>query len=138
MLGGYRVLDLSDERGQLAGAMLGNLGAEVILVEPPGGARSRTLAPWAGGRAGVERSLTHWGYNRGKKSVVLDLDPGHRDRSTLLDLVMSADVLIESSTPGDMAALGLGYDDLADLNPALVYVSISAFGQDGPKARWAA
>src|SRR5256885_14047193 len=107
MLGGYRVLDLSDERGQLAGAMLGNLGAEVILVEPPGGARSRTLGPWAGGQTGIERSLTHWGYNRGKKSVVLDLAAGHPDRATFLDLVRCADVLIESATPGDMAAQGL-------------------------------
>src|SRR5438067_13494361 len=112
MLGAYRVLDVSDERGQLAGAMLANLGAEVILVEPPGGARSRTLGPWAGGEPGIERSLTHWGYNRGKKSVVLDLATGDEDRATFLDLVRSADVLIESGTPGDMAALGLGYDDL--------------------------
>src|SRR5437763_17018049 len=124
MLGVYRVLDLSDERGQLAGAMLANLGAEVILVEPPGGARSRTLGPWAGGQPGLERSLTHWGYNRGKKSVVLDIGDEDQDREAFLDLVRGADVMIESATPGDMAALGLGYGDLAAVNPALVYVSI--------------
>ena len=138
MLSNFRVLDLSDHRGQLAGQMLADLGAEVILVEPPGGSRSRTVGPFVDGYEGdPEQSLWFWSYNRGKRSVVLDLDD-QADRDRLIDLVRSADLLIESDAPGTMAARSLGPDDLAEVNPALVYTSISPFGQDGPKAQWAA
>lgn len=141
MLSPYRVLDLTDGRGQLAGLMLAWLGAEVIAVEPPGGTETRHLAPYAGGATATpdpEASLTHWAYNRGKKSVVLDLDGSEADRDALRRLAAGADVLVESRAPGAMAALGLGPDDLAAVNPALVYASITPFGQDGPKAHWAA
>ena len=133
----YRVLDLTDERGQLAGALLGSLGAEVILVEPPGGSRSRSEGPWSPGPEDRRQSLSHWSYNRGKKSVVLDLASA-QGRDALRRLAAGADVLIESGMPGELPSLGLGYDDLAAINPALVYVSITAFGQDGPKANWPA
>ena len=138
LLSPYRVLDLSDERGQLAGQMLAQLGAEVIAIEAPGGSRSRTLAPFEGDVAGTERSLVHRGYNRGKRSVVLDLTGSEDDRDRLRTLIAGADVLVESSGPGVLGALGFGPDDLAAINPALVSVSISAFGGDGPKANWAA
>ncbi len=136
MLSGYRVLDVSDERGQLAGQTLADLGAEVILIEPPGGSRSRRIGPFVGGHEGdPENSLWFWSYNRGKRSVTLDLDDaGDRDR--FLDLVRTADLLIESAEPGVMEARGLGHEALADANPALVHTSITAFGQDGPKADW--
>jgi crotonobetainyl-CoA:carnitine CoA-transferase CaiB-like acyl-CoA transferase len=131
-----RVLDLTDERGQLCGQLLADLGADVILIEPPGGSHSRTVRPFAGDVEGPERSLVHWSQNRGKRSVVLDLhDP--QDRARLLDLVRSADVLVESFDPGDLDRLGLGHDVLAEANPALVHTSITAFGSDGPKASWA-
>ncbi len=133
-----RVLDLSDHRGQLAGAMLADLGADVILVEPPGGSAARTVGPFvAGCEEDPESSLWFWSYNRGKRSIVLDLDTDEgRDR--LLELAAGADVVIESEVPGAMAARGLGADDLAAANPALVYTSITPFGQSGPKAHWAA
>ena len=73
MLTPYRVLDLTDERGELAGFMLAQLGAEVIAVEPPGGTRSRRMTPFAGDGT---TSLRHAAYNRGKKSIVLDLEIG--------------------------------------------------------------
>ncbi|WP_420435759.1 CaiB/BaiF CoA transferase family protein [Candidatus Poriferisodalis sp.] len=133
-----RVLDLSDHRGQMAGALLADLGADVILVEPPGGSAARDVTPFVAGREGdPEASLWFWSYNRGKRSVVLDLDDA-RDRQRLRDLAATADVLIESDAPGAMAARGLGAEDLAEVNPGLVYTSISAFGQTGPKADWAA
>lgn len=138
VLSSYRVLDLTDDRGQLAGAILAGLGAEVILVEPPGGSRSRRSGPWAGDRRDVEASLSHWAYNRGKRSVVLDLEGSGRDRDVLRSLAVGADVLFESAPPGQLDKLGLGYDDLREANPALVYVSITPFGRDGPKAHWAA
>ncbi len=132
----YRVLDLTDERGQLCGQILANLGCDVVLVEPPGGSHSRQVGPFAGDVVGPERSLVHWSQNRGKRSVVLDLDsPADRDR--FCALAADADVVVESFDPGHLDALGLGAERLAETNPALVHVSITAFGSDGPKANWA-
>lgn len=136
MLSDYRVLDLTDERGHLAGFMLRQLGAEVIAVEPPGGSPARRLGPFAGDVEDPERSLHHWAYNRGKKSVVLDLS-SEQGREDLRRLAAGADVLIESAGPGVMASMGLGHDELSAANPALIYASISAFGSTGPKADWA-
>jgi crotonobetainyl-CoA:carnitine CoA-transferase CaiB-like acyl-CoA transferase len=139
MLDHLRVLDLTDERGQLCGQIFATLGADVIAVEPPGGSRSRRIAPFAesGGEPADDgdRSLFHWSFNRGKRSVELDLaDDGGRTR--LLELVAGADVVVESAGAGVMDELGLGPDVLAGVNPAVVVASISAFGQTGPKSRW--
>jgi crotonobetainyl-CoA:carnitine CoA-transferase CaiB-like acyl-CoA transferase len=131
----YRVLDLTDERGQLAGSMLAALGAEVILVEPPHGSHSRRVGPRLNHGRVPSLSLAHWAYNRGKQSLVLDLAA---DRERLVTLLESADVLITSEDPQRLAALGLLPDDVARINPALVYATITAFGLTGPKANWAA
>ncbi|MFN0026600.1 MAG: CaiB/BaiF CoA transferase family protein [Acidimicrobiales bacterium] len=133
----YRVLDLTDERGQLCGKLLADLGADVVLVEPPGGSSSRALGPFAGNQAGPDRSLYHWAFNRGKRSVVVDL---HREegRAALLQMVREADLLVESFNPGVLDGLGLGHDVLARANPRLVHAAITAFGSDGPKAHWPA
>ena len=138
MLEGIRVLDLTDERGNLASMILGNLGAEVIAVEPPGGQPARRLAPFAGDEPGTDRSLVHWAANRGKRSVVLDLAGSASDRARFGALVASADVLFETFAPGQLDALGLGVDDLAACNPGLVHVSMTGFGSSGPKASWQA
>ncbi len=144
MLDGLRVLDLTDERGNLASMILAGFGAEVIAVEPPGGTRSRALAPFADDVVDPERSLVHLALNRGKRSVVLDVfgpldDPvAQRDREQFLALVATADVLFETAAPGELAALGLGVDDLAAVNPRLVHVSITPFGCSGPKSSWQA
>ncbi len=137
MLSPYRVLDLTDERGLLCGQILADLGADVIAVEPPGGSSARRIGPFAGDVPGPERSLLWWAYARNKRGISLDLDSDD-GREQLRRLVAGADFLIESAAPGAMAAHGLGYDDLAAINPALVYVSITPFGQDGPKAHYAA
>ncbi|MFV0308169.1 MAG: CaiB/BaiF CoA transferase family protein [Desertimonas sp.] len=138
MLAPYRVLDLTGTDGQLAGQMLAWLGAEVIAIEPPGGVATRHVGPFAGDAADVDASLHHWAYNCGKRSVVLDYEGSDGDRDELVRLAAGADVLIESETPGHLARRGLGPDDLAAVNPALIYTSISPFGQRGPKAGWAA
>ncbi len=143
MLEHIRVLDLSDDRGQLCGQMLAGLGADVIAIEPPGGSRSRQVGPFAEGdeAAGIdgldaaERSLFHWSYNRGKRSVELDITSSV-GRSQLLDLVAGADVVIESAGGGVMESLDLGPAVMAERNPAAIVVSISAFGQTGPRAEW--
>ena len=138
MLSPYRVLDLTDERGQLAGATLADLGAEVILIEPRDGSRSRRLPPFVAGREGdPEASLWFWSYNRGKRSISMNLDDP-TDRGLFLELAASADIVLESDRPGAMAERGLGYDVLAAANPGIVVTSISPFGQSGPKADWAA
>ncbi len=137
MLSPYRVLDLTDEWGLLCGQILADLGADVIAVEPPGGSPARRLGPFAGGEADRERSLHWWAYARNKRSIALDLQT-EAGRSELRDLARGADFLIESAPPGELGALGLGHADLETVNPALVYVSITPYGQGGPKASWAA
>jgi crotonobetainyl-CoA:carnitine CoA-transferase CaiB-like acyl-CoA transferase len=136
VLGAYRVLDLTDEGGLLCGQILADLGADVIQVEPREGSPARRVGPWRGGRPGRERSLFFAAYARNKRGLALDLG-APSDRDTFLRLVAGADFLIESDRPGRMAAIGLGYDELAKIQPGLVYVSITPFGQTGPKAHWA-
>jgi len=137
MLSPYRVLDLTNERGLLCGQILGDLGADVIQIEPPGGSPARAIGPFYGGEPHPDRSLFWWAYSRNKRAITLDVD-SRRGRELLLRLVRSAHFLIESDDPECMAARGLGYDDVAAVNPALTYVSITPFGQDGPKADYAA
>lgn len=135
MLGRYRVLDLTDGGAQLAGHVLAQLGADVIAVEPPGGQGSRAVGPFAGGRADPESSITHWAYNRSKRSVVIDLQTA-AGQGELRLLAAGADVLIESARPGTMAALCLGPDALLEINPSLVHASLTPFGSTGPRAQW--
>ena len=136
MLDHYRVLDLTNERGLLCGQILGDLGADVIKLEPPGGSSARRLAPFFQNEPDAEGSLLWWAYNRNKRAITLDIT--HPEGKQLLRrLVKSAHFLIESDTPGTLVELGLGYEDLATENASLIYVSISPFGQDGPKASYA-
>ncbi|MDE0496323.1 MAG: CoA transferase [Acidimicrobiaceae bacterium] len=137
VLADYRVIDLTDERGHLAGAIWAQMGADVIAIEPLEGSSARRLAPFAGDVEGPERSLHHWAYNRGKRSVVLDLGTAEGVEHAKA-LIAGADVVFECFEPGEAEALGLGRDVLAELNPALIHVSITPFGSDGPKADWAA
>jgi crotonobetainyl-CoA:carnitine CoA-transferase CaiB-like acyl-CoA transferase len=136
MLSPYRVLDLTTERGLLCGQLLGDLGADVIKVEAPGGDAARRLGPFYQDLPHPDRSLFWWAYNRNKRSITLDLN-SPEGQTLVRQLVATSDFLIESDTPGALAAHGLGYEDLAAINPALVYVSITPFGQTGPKASYA-
>jgi crotonobetainyl-CoA:carnitine CoA-transferase CaiB-like acyl-CoA transferase len=131
MFDGIRVLDLTDDRGHLASFMLAGLGADVVLIEPPEGSSARRRGPVAGHEPDPERSLTFWGWNRGKRSVVLDLSTA-AGTADLMRLSTDADVVFESgAVPVDLAAMRAA-------NPALVTVSISPFGSTGPKADWPA
>jgi crotonobetainyl-CoA:carnitine CoA-transferase CaiB-like acyl-CoA transferase len=131
MLAPYRVLDLTDARAELASFVLAGLGADVIKVEPPGGSPSRRAAPVVAGEPETLASLRFHAYNRGKRSVVVDLDrPEGRD--DLLALVASSDFVFENAGPGVMDARGLGFEALRAARPDLVYVALSPFGQDGP------
>ncbi|MCP4222546.1 MAG: CoA transferase [Actinomycetia bacterium] len=137
MLSNYRVIDLTDERGHLTGLILRQLGAEVIAVEPPDGSSARRLGPFAGNVEDPERSLHHWSYNRGKKSVAIDLS-GEDGRRQLEELLGGADVLIENYSVAEQVALDLEPDAVQRRHPALIHASITAFGSYGPKCDWAA
>jgi crotonobetainyl-CoA:carnitine CoA-transferase CaiB-like acyl-CoA transferase len=116
---------------------LADLGADVITVEPPGGSPTRQIGPFYKGRSGdPNASLYWWAYSRNKRGVTLDIDRP-QGRELLLRLAEGADFLIESENPGAMAERGLAYEDVAKVNQALIHVSITPFGQDGPKASYA-
>lgn len=126
-LQGVRVLDLTRVlAGPYATQGLGDLGAEIIKVEPPQGDDTRHFPPFVG-----QESHYFLALNRGKKSVVIDLKKP-AGKALLERLVVQCDVLIENYRPGVMEKLGLGYETLSTLNPGLVYCAISGFGQSGP------
>ena len=127
----YRVIDLTDQKGALCGRILGDLGADVIKVEPPDGDPARSVGPFYHDTGDSDDSLSFWAYNTNKRSVVLDLDrDGDRDR--LRQLAEGADFVIESSPPGHLDGLGLGYTDLSRGHESLVMTSITPFGSSGP------
>ncbi|MBK1789150.1 CaiB/BaiF CoA transferase family protein [Prauserella cavernicola] len=130
-LRGIRVLDLTRNlAGPFCTMTLGDLGAEVTKIEhPAGGDDTRRWRPpeWDG------RSATYLAANRNKRSVAVNLDdPGGRE--IVRALAASADVVVESFKPGALSRRGLGYEELAETNPRLVYCSISAYGDRGPKS----
>jgi len=128
-LEGVRVIELCQfAAGPFGALLLADMGADVIKVEPPQGDDLRRWPPQTGGFSDNFTSL-----NRNKRSVVLDLkDPAGLKSARAL--ILSADALIENFRPGVLAKLGLGYESLAQENPALVYCSVSAFGQSGPRS----
>ena len=136
MLNPYRVLDLTTERGLLCGQILADLGADVIKIEPPGGSSARKLGPFYQDQEDVENSLYWWAYNRNKRGITLDITRSE-GQDILRRLAQGTKFLIESDNPGILAQYGLSYDELAADNPGLIYVSITPFGQDGPKASYA-
>ena len=130
-LDGLRVLDFSTLLpGPLATLLLAEAGADVLKVERPGGGdEMRSYAPRLGESSGNFALL-----NRGKRSVVADLkDPGARDG--VLALAAGADVLVEQYRPGVMSRLGLGYADVSAVNPGIIYLSITGYGQASPDAQ---
>ncbi len=135
-LAGLRVIEECGPLGQYAGKLLADMGADVIKVEPPEGSSARRIGPFVKDTPGVNRSLNFWYYNTNKRSVVLDLESSEDDRESFEKLVRTADILIEDCTPGELPALGLGHDAFKD-HPALIYCSITPFGQDGPWAKYA-
>jgi benzylsuccinate CoA-transferase BbsE subunit len=130
-LAGLRVLDLSTHRAHLCARLLADMGADVIKVEPPGGDEGRRIGPFYNDLPHHDRSLWFWFYNLNKRSLTLDL--AHpRGRELTLALARAADVVIESFAPGEIARLGLGWEQLHRANSALILLSIAPFGQTGP------
>lgn len=128
---GLRVLELSDEKGQFCGKLLGDLGADVIKIEPPGGVKNRHVGPFMDDIPHPERSLSFWYYNTSKRGITLDLETAD-GRALFRRLAATADVILETFQPGYLDSLGLGYDTLAEQNPGLVLCALTPFGQTGP------
>jgi crotonobetainyl-CoA:carnitine CoA-transferase CaiB-like acyl-CoA transferase len=133
----YVALDLAGPLGSLTGRVLADLGVDVILVEPPGGDPARNVPPYFFAEGHPPQSLAWLALNANKRSVTLDLKT-EAGRTALLELTRTADFLIETYEPGHLEVLGLGYDRLRTINPRLIMVSITPFGQKGPHARWLA
>lgn len=127
-LSGVRILDLTRVlAGPFCTMLLADMGAEIIKIEEPGkGDDTRGYPPF------IDGFSTYFGnMNRNKQSVTLDLK-NPEAKNLFKDMVKKADVVIENYKPGTMAKLGIGYDDLKDINPKLIFASISGFGQYGP------
>ncbi|HZO81312.1 MAG TPA: CoA transferase [Candidatus Binataceae bacterium] len=137
LLSGFRMLDLTDERGALCGKIFADLGADVVKVEPPSGCPTRRIPPFLDDQPGPDRGLYFIAYQAGKRSVTLNLESAD-GRALLEDLARKSDFLVESFAPGYMDSLGLGYERLAELNPRLIYASITPFGDSGPARNYKA
>lgn len=129
-----RVLDLTDEKGLLCARILGDLGADVIKVEKPGGDPARNIGPFYHDMPHPERSLSWFAYNANKRGITLNIES--RDGQQIFKrLVKDADFVIESFPPGYMRSLGLDYEALSQIDPRIIVTSVAPFGQTGPKAQ---
>lgn len=130
-LKGFRILDLTDVKGHLGGRILGDMGADVIKIEPPGGDPSRNTGPFYQNEPDPERSLSWFYANANKRGITLDLNTP-RGKRIFAQLTERTDLILESYAPGHMAKLGLGYSSLSGITPDIILASLSPFGQDGP------
>lgn len=129
-----RVIELADRRTAFCGKFLADMGADVLLIEPPEGAPNRWIGPFIGRVREISHGARFVYENAGKRSAAVRLDDAD-DRAALLALLAEADIFIEGTKPGTLSAYGLDYDSLATLNPRLIMVSITDFGQTGPWAQ---
>jgi crotonobetainyl-CoA:carnitine CoA-transferase CaiB-like acyl-CoA transferase len=130
-LAGLRVLELADEKGQFCGKLLGDLGADVVKIEPPGGEDTRRVGPFLDDIPHPERSLSFWYYNTSKRGITLNLATAD-GRRLFRRLASKADVVLETFRPGFLASLGLDYPSLAANHAALIMCALTSFGQTGP------
>jgi crotonobetainyl-CoA:carnitine CoA-transferase CaiB-like acyl-CoA transferase len=130
-LAGLRVLELADEKGQFCGKLLGDLGADVVKIEPPCGERCRHVGPFLDDIPHPERSLSFWYYNTSKRGITLDLETAD-GRRLFARLAARADVVLETFRPGYLESLGLDHAALREPNARLIMCSLTPFGQTGP------
>ena len=131
ILASYRVLDLTDVKGFLCGKVLGDLGADVIKVERPGGDPDRNIGPFYHDAPDAEKSLYWFAYNTSKRGITLNI--GTADGKEIFkQLAKKADFVLESFPLGYLKSLGLDYVALSELNPSIIVTSITPFGQTGP------
>ncbi|MFQ6027551.1 MAG: CaiB/BaiF CoA transferase family protein [Dehalococcoidia bacterium] len=136
VLSGVKVLDLSEDiAGSFCARLLADYGAEVLKLEPPGGSALRRMGPFFHDDPHPEKSLFFLVLNLNKKGATLNLE-SNAGQDILKRLVPHVDIIVETYRPGYLASLGLGYEDLRQLNPALTLTSITPFGQDGPYSQY--
>ncbi|MBW2426265.1 MAG: CoA transferase [Deltaproteobacteria bacterium] len=131
-LTGIRVIELASERCAFAGKLLADMGADVILVEPPGGDTSRSYPPFLEDQPGPDRSLYWWHYNTSKRGIVLDLER-EEAQAAFRRLAETADVLVESEPIGRLERLDLDYPQLSTRRPELIHASITPFGRENSR-----
>jgi benzylsuccinate CoA-transferase BbsE subunit len=131
MLSPYRVLDLTDVKGLLCGKILGDMGADVIKIEKPGGDTARNIGPFYHDEPEPEKSLFWFSLNTSKRGITLNIETVD-GRGILKRLIKTADFVIESFPPGYLDRLGLGYREMEKLKPGIILISITPFGQNGP------
>ncbi len=131
LLGSYRVIEIADEKGALAGKIFADLGADVIKVEPPCGDPARRRPPLVAARDGTSVSLFWLALNANKRGITLAWETPS-GRELLLKLIERADFMIESLPPGTLRRSGLEWETLQQMNPRLILISITPFGQEGP------
>ena len=130
-LEGYRILDLTDEKGHLCGRILGDMGADVIKIEPPEGDTSRRIGPFYHDEPHPEKSLYWFFTNANKRGITLNLETVD-GREIFKQLAKGADLIIESFRPKFMEELGLDYSALTRIKPDIILTSITPFGESGP------
>ncbi len=131
LLSGLRVVEYADEKGEYVGLILAGLGAEVIKIEPPEGSPTRRIGPFLEDTPGPERSLHFMAYNRGKKSITLDIH-GAEAKPKLQALLASAHILVEGAGGAIHQALGLDHQGMIKAFPGLIAARITPFGDTGP------
>ncbi len=137
LLGNLRVLDMTDEKGDLCGKILGDFGAEVIKIEPPGGSTARSIGPFYKNDPDPQKSLSWFAFNTSKRGITLNLETSD-GREIFRRLVKTADFVLESYDPGYLESLELGYSELEKIKPDIILTSITPFGQTGPYSRYEA
>ncbi|MBI4640632.1 MAG: CoA transferase [Candidatus Tectomicrobia bacterium] len=130
-LAGYRVLDLTDEKGLFCAKLLADLGADTIKIERPGGDPTRNIGPFVGNHPHPEKSLYFLYMNTNKRGITLNLNMPS-GQVLFKRLVQTADIIVESFPPQFLQDLRLDYPTLKEVNPRLIMTSITGFGQTGP------
>ncbi len=135
LLSPYRVLDLTGEIGWSCARILGDLGMNVVKIEPPGGDPARLHGPFYHDEPDPTKCLPWFAHNTNKRGITLDLE-SDTGRQLLLRLAEQADFVVESYQPGYLDAHGIGYRALIEINPRLILTSITPFGQTGPYSHY--
>jgi crotonobetainyl-CoA:carnitine CoA-transferase CaiB-like acyl-CoA transferase len=129
-----QILDLADEKASFCSKLLADLGARVIKIEKPGGDLSRGIGPFLEGSPHPERSFFFYHHNTNKLGITLDLDQ-EEGKEIFSQLLKKTDIVIETFPPGYLEKIGLDFDALKKINPALILVSVTGFGQKGPRGQ---
>jgi crotonobetainyl-CoA:carnitine CoA-transferase CaiB-like acyl-CoA transferase len=131
-LSGITVLDLADEKASFCSKVLADMGARVIKIEKPGGHSSRTIGPFLKDTPHPEKSLFFWYHNTNKLGITLNLEH-EAGRAIFCRLLKNTDIVVETFPPGYLRELELDFESLGKINPRVILVSVTGYGQDGPR-----